>query len=135
MAASHNAVCEVAQDGVRYVLRRNPIRAEQLAASRADKQARVEQLMGKRNGYLREHPRAAVATAEKAVHAKIQGLKIDDWLQVEVQGRTYVTGKELAALEKAAQLEGCYVIKTDFPVSAVSKPEVHDRYKDLTQVE
>src|SRR2546422_6108714 len=31
-------VCEVQQDGVRYVLRRNPIRAAQRAASRADKQ-------------------------------------------------------------------------------------------------
>src|SRR5216684_1107941 len=94
-------VCEVAQAGVRYVLRRNPVRAEELAASRADKQARVEQLMVKRNGYLREHLRAAVATAEKAVRARIQRLKIDDWLQVEVQGRTLVLRVDSAALEQA----------------------------------
>src|SRR6266852_434645 len=130
-----SAVCEVAQDGVRYVLRRNPVRAEELAASRADKQARVEQLMVKRNGYLGEHPRAAVATAEKAVRARIQRLKIDDWLQVEVQGRTLVLRVDAGAREEAAQLDGCYVIKTDLPVSAASKQEVHDRYKDLTQVE
>src|SRR5437588_6578207 len=37
-------VCEVQQDGVRHVLRRIPIRAAQLAASRADKQTYVEQL-------------------------------------------------------------------------------------------
>jgi hypothetical protein len=35
-------VCEIQQEGVRYVLWRNPLRAEQLAASRADEQARVE---------------------------------------------------------------------------------------------
>ena len=34
-------VCEVQQDGVRYVLRRHPIRAAQRAASRADKQTSV----------------------------------------------------------------------------------------------
>src|SRR6266403_1921420 len=130
-----SAVCEVRQDGLRYVLRRNPVRAEELAASRADKQARVEQLMVKRNGYLREHPRAAVATAEKAVRAKIQRLKIDAWLQIEVQGRTLVLREDSGAREEAAQLDGCYVIKTDLPVSAASKQEVHDRYKDLTQVE
>jgi len=130
-----SAVCEVAQDGVRYVLRRNPVRAEELALSRADKQARVEQLLVKRNGYLREHPRAAVATAEKAVRARIQQLKIDAWLQVEVQGRTLVLRVDSAAREEAAQLDGCYVIKTDLPMSAVSTQEVHDRYKDLTQVE
>src|SRR5436853_5020687 len=37
-------VREVQQDGVRYVLRRHPIRAAQRAASRADKQTSVEQL-------------------------------------------------------------------------------------------
>jgi Transposase DDE domain len=130
-----SAVCEVAQDGVRYVLRRNPVRAEEIAVSRTDKQARVEQLMAKRNGYLRAHPRAAVATAEKAVRARIQQLKIDAWLQVEVQGRTLVLRVDSAVREEAAQLDGCYVIKTDLPVSAVSTQEVHDRYKDLTQVE
>lgn len=130
-----SAVCEVAQDGVRYVLRRNPVRAEEIALSRADKQARLEQLLVKRNGYLREHPRAAVATAEKAVRARIQQLKIDAWLQVEVQGRTLVLRVDSAAREEAAQLDGCYVIKTDLPMSAVSTQEVHDRYKDLTQVE
>src|SRR5437016_401840 len=130
-----SAVCEVAQDGVRYVLRRNPVRAEELAASRADKQARVEHFIAERNGYLGEHPRAAVATAEKAVQARIQRLKIDDWRQVEVHGRTLALRVDSAAHEQAAWLDGCYVIKTDLPVSAASKQEVHDRYKDLTQVE
>src|SRR6266567_7128255 len=86
-----SAVCEVTQDGVRYVLRRNPVRAEELAASRADKQARVEQFIAERNRYLGEHPRAAVATAEKAVQARIQRMKIDDWLQVEQAFRTCKT--------------------------------------------
>ncbi|PYU71136.1 MAG: hypothetical protein DMG52_23470 [Acidobacteria bacterium] len=65
----------------------------------------------------------------------MQRLKIDDWLQVEVQGRTLALRVDSAAHEQAARLDGCYVIKTDLPVSAVSKQEVHDRYKDLTQVE
>jgi hypothetical protein len=70
-------VCEVQQDGVRYVLRRNPLRAEQLAASRPDKRARVERLVEERNSYLAAHRRAQVSTAEKAVQAKIVQLKID----------------------------------------------------------
>jgi hypothetical protein len=129
------AVCEVQQGGVRYVLRRNPIRAEQLAASRADKQARVEQLRQERNRYLAAHPRAQVATAEKALRAKIAQLKIHAWLQVEAEGRTVKLAVNQPALEEAARLDGCYVIKTDLPESAASKQAVHDRYKDLTQVE
>ena len=128
-------VCEVEQEGVRYVLRRNPIRAEQLAASRADKQARVEQLRQDRNRYLDQHPRAKVATAEKAVRAKIAQLKIEAWLEVEAEGRTLKLTVNQPALEEASRLDGCYVIKTDLPESAASKQVVHDRYKDLTEVE
>jgi hypothetical protein len=128
-------VCEVERGGVRYVLRRNPIRAEQLAASRADKQATVEHLRQGRERYLDQHPRAKVATAEKALHAKIAQLKIAAWLQVQTQGRTLKLTVNQPALEEASRLDGCYVIKTDLPESAASKQVIHDRYKDLTQVE
>src|ERR1035441_1384673 len=37
-------ICQVQHEGIRYVLRRNPLRAAQLAAARADKQACVERL-------------------------------------------------------------------------------------------
>jgi hypothetical protein len=129
------AVCEVEQDGVRYVLRRNPSRAEQLAASRADKQMRVEQFVKQRNLYLTEHPRAKVATAEKTLLAKVERLKIDAWLLVEVKERSLQLHVNQAALEEASRLDGCYVLKTDLAASVASKQEVHDRYKDLAQVE
>src|SRR5258708_1698661 len=104
-------VCEVQQAGVRYVLRRNPIRAEQLAASRADKQTFVEQLRQKLNGYLDKHPRARPATAEKALRAKIAQLKIHAWLQVETEARALRLTVNQPALEEASRLDGCYVIK------------------------
>jgi len=128
-------VCEVEREGVRYVLRRNPLRAEQLAASRADKQATVERLREDRNRYLEQRPRAKVATTEKALRAKIAQLKIEAWLEVRTEGRTVQLVLNQPALEEAARLDGCYVIKTDLPASAASAQVIHDRYKDLTQVE
>jgi len=128
-------ICEGQQDGVRYILRRNPLRAEQLVRSRAGKQARVERLRQERNQYLAEHPRAQVATAQKALRAKIAQLKIEGWLEVETDGRTLKLRVDAAALEEAARLDGCYVIKTDLPESAASKEVVHQRYKDLAVVE
>ena len=128
-------ICEVQQEGVRYVLRRNPLRAEQLAAARADKQACVERLCEERNRYLREHPRARVATAEKQVRAKIARLKIAPWLEVQAQARSVQVAVNAAAREQAARLDGCYVIKTDLAESVASPQVVHDRYKDLAQVE
>ena len=129
------AVCEVQQEGLRYVLRRNPLRAEQLAASRTDKQARLERLRADRNRYLAEHPRAKVTTGEKALRAKIAQLKIKAWLAVEAEGRTLKLTVNQPALEEASRLDGCYAIKTDLPERAASKQVVHDRYRDLAEVE
>ena len=128
-------VCEIQQAGVRYVLRRNPLRAEQLDASRKDKQARVEQLLEERNHYLAAHPRAKVSTAEKAVRAKIVQLKIQAWLQVDSEGRSLKLRVNPLARDEASRLDGCYVIKTDLPPSAASGQVIHDRYKDLAEVE
>jgi hypothetical protein len=128
-------VFQVSQEGVRYVLRRNPLRAEQLAASRADKRARVERWVAERNRYLAEHRRARVTTAERAVQAKIVKLKIDSWLQVKTEGRRLQLAVDEAVLAESSRLDGGYVLKTDLPASAASPQVVHDRYKDLAQVE
>jgi transposase len=135
MGLFEKQVCEVDHEGVRLVLRRNPDRAKQLAASRANKKASVEQLMAERNRYLAEHRRAWVSSAKKKVRAKIQQLKIDRWLRVKAKGRSLRLVVDEAALEQVSRLDGCYVIKTDLPGEAASKQVVHDRYKDLAQVE
>lgn len=128
-------VCEVEQEGVRYVLRRNPLRAQQLAASRSSKQTRVEELQKNGNDYLAQHPRAKLSTAEAKLRKKIAQLKIDQWLLVEGQGRTLQLKVNASALAEASRLDGCYVIKTDLPSTVADTQVVHDRYKDLTQVE
>ncbi len=81
-------LCEVSHEGLRYVLRRNPLRADELSAARADKKVSVERLREALNRYLAEHPRARSVTAERTVRAKISQLKLDSWLAVEVEGRS-----------------------------------------------
>ncbi len=39
------------------------------------------------------------------------------------------------ALKEEALLDGCYVIKTDLPKKKADQKMVHDRYRDLAQVE
>ena len=39
------------------------------------------------------------------------------------------------ALAQAAQLDGCYVLKSDLPADVAHKKTIHDRYKDLAEVE
>jgi hypothetical protein len=128
-------LCEVSDKDVRYVLRRNPLRADELSASRADKKASVERLQGTLNRYLTEHPRAQPSTAERTVHAKISHLKLDAWLAVEVEKRSLKLTVNQTALEEISRLDGCYAMKTDLPEKAATKQVIHDRYKDLAEVE
>jgi hypothetical protein len=135
MALFDDQVCEIRQEGLRYVLRRNPARAEEMAASRASKQASVEELVKERTRYLAQHAKAKASAAEKKVRAKIARLKAGAWLRMETEGRSLKLIADEEARQEAARLDGCYVLKTDLPETAASKQVVHDRYKDLTEVE
>jgi len=54
---------------------------------------------------------------------------------VAEQERRVVVTVDEAALAEAARLDGCYALRTDLPKTLVAKEIVHDRYKDLAQVE
>ncbi len=62
----------IADDGVRYVLRRNPMRAEEIDRSRKDKLASLEEAARRYNHYLKEHPRAKLEAAERILKQKAQ---------------------------------------------------------------
>jgi hypothetical protein len=72
-------LCEIQDGDVRYVLRRNPLRAKEMAASRASKLAAVQGLADEKNRYLAEHPRADDYAAWKKVSEKKKplGAKFD----------------------------------------------------------
>ncbi len=128
-------VCEVQNDGVRYVLRRNPRRVEEIAATRQGKRRSVQGLVESQTAYLRDHPRAKMATAEKKVRQKISRLRIDSWLGLQVEKGSLRLVVDDAKLAEVSRLDGCYVIKTDLPQEAADTETVHDRYKDLAMVE
>jgi len=126
---------EVEDDGIRYILRRNSVRVKEINESRLSKRNSVEKLVNKKNIYLCEHARAKVETAIKDVNQKIVQLKLDKWLSVRSQQRALELKVDDQALEEASLLDGCYVIKTDVPKEAADKQIIHDRYKDLADVE
>ena len=73
-------------DGGRYVVRRNPARAEVLAASRADKLTTLQTAAETANAYLNEHPRAAAKTQLARLKAKSETLGLDKVVQVAGSG-------------------------------------------------
>jgi hypothetical protein len=135
LARFADQVYEVEAAGRRYILRRNPQRAAEVAAGRQDKQHTVEQFVGKKNAYLHAHPRAQVAVALREVQTKLVRLHVEEWLRVEAEERTLRLRLDEAAQGNAARLDGCYVLQTDLPRTVVAAQVVHDRYKDLALVE
>ena len=123
------------QEGLRYVLRRNPVRAEEMAGSRKSKLDALKVDTDKRNEYLRLHPKAKVAVALRAVEARAQRLKIRSLIRWEAKHRELQMSVDEEALTEAARLDGCYALKTDLPKAMASKERVHARYKDLALVE
>lgn len=126
---------EVEDEGIRYIFRRNPIRAAEIAKSRSSKQQSVENLVKIQNAYLKDHPRAKVETALKKIEAKINRLNIKTWLAITVQNRVLTLSIDDEAIAEGSKLDGCYVIKTDLLIADIEAQIIHDRYKDLAMVE
>jgi transposase len=117
------------------VLRRNPVRAKELAEGREEKWHALKRFVDEQNRYLTEHPKAKPQTAWKKVTTKAEKLKVDAWVVLEHHERAITAHLDEEKKQTLARLDGCYVIKSDLPKTAADKQTVHDRYKDLTQVE
>jgi hypothetical protein len=126
---------EVESEGIRYLARRNPQRAQELEAQREDK---WQHLLGRaraRNIYLAQHPKARVETALKEVRVYARTLRIDAWVRVEKRGRAVQVLRDETALAELTRLDGCYVLKTDVAAGTASAETLHARYKDLGVIE
>jgi len=129
-----NELCEVIDDTIRYVLRRNPFRADEMAQCRQEKKASIQKIIAKKNLYLTEHPAAKESVAVDAIEDRIEAYRLASWLSIEVVDRQIILKEAEAGLTEMSKLDGCYVMKTDLPAN-VAKETIHDRYKDLAEVE
>jgi hypothetical protein len=125
----------LAEEGVRYVLRRNPVRAQEVREARHAKLATLQALVAKHNHYLTEHPRADAQGALQKLLARATTLRLSDWVELTFVERTITLTINADAQTEAAKLDGCYVLKTDLTPAQAPKEMVHDRYKDLASVE
>ncbi|MFH1090175.1 MAG: IS1634 family transposase, partial [Pseudomonadota bacterium] len=128
-------LCEVEYGGVRYILRRNPVRADEMAAGRASKLSALQSLAEKQNAYLAAHPKADPDRAFDLVVEKRNHLGLWDWVRIKDDDRRIILEVEEDTLREISELDGCYALQTDLPAAVASKELVHDRYKDLGMVE
>lgn len=119
----------------RYILRRNPVRQEEIRATRANKKVVIQREVERLNSYLSEHPRAQEKTARKNLEKRLTSLGVSGWLSVEIAERKIRLTENQEALEEMSKLDGCYVLRTDLRLEQADKHLIHARYKGLTQVE
>ena len=122
-------------EGLRYVLRRNPLRAQEVWDIRHAKLATLRAHVAKQNQYLTDHPRANAQGALQKLMVKAEKLRIVDWVELTLKERVLTLTVNASAQQEAAKLDGCYVLKTDLTPAQAPKELVHDRYKDLASVE
>jgi transposase len=128
-------LCEVDDNGIRYVLKRNPRRAAEVQAAREDKLEKLRERCQAETEYLKEHPHAAEEKAAKRLEEVAKRLVLGSLVTVVVEERRASLQIIEDEWSKARELDGCYVLKTDIPKDVLSKEKVHDRYKDLAKVE
>jgi transposase len=122
--------------GVRYILRRNPVRMKEIAKQKNSKLQALEKKILKENAYLKEHPKAKVETAAKKMRGYARKLKIEKWVTVRKNGTHIAMKVDKDKLSEESKFDGCYVIKTNVAETAETHTAIiHERYKDLSNVE
>ena len=124
-----------AQD--RYVIRCNPVRKNEIGFNRDQRIATIKQVIDVSNQYLSEHPRAKSQVQLKKITEKIKNFKLSKALSVssDHDDSAVILTINNEALDMLGSLDGCYAMKTNLGKQTLKAKVIHDRYKDLAQVE
>jgi transposase len=121
--------------GIRYILRRNPIRQSEIRKNREDIFKSFKDAVEKKNAYLISHRGSKTQTHIKLLKSWITKRKLAECLEIKESKRVISFEINKNALSEKEKLDGCYIIKTNVPPKTATVREIHDRYKDLKHVE
>jgi len=132
-----DTLCEVIipEEGIRYVLRRNPTRAEELTKNCQEKINFIQKKVHLANTYLVDHPKAKIETQEKHLQSLINWRKLNSFIRLEKKERTFNLIIDEDKQKEVTKFDWCYVMKTDLTIEQSTKEIIHNRYKDLAKVE
>ena len=126
---------EVEDKGIRYILRRNPVRMEEIRKNRNERIFKIESYCEELNLKLTNKVRSREDVALKDLLNKITQLKLTKIFTVRVKDRRLSLEKNVVLLEELSLLDGCYVIKTNIKKEELNTEKVHSAYKNLSFVE
>ena len=126
---------EVRHGSVRLILRRSAALRQQAARRRADKLAKLQALITARNAFEEAAKRAKPETGLRTLQVWVKRYKLDAFVHIVLYEGRLVATLDTAAQAEATVLDGCYVLETDVPQTALDASTIHDRYRDLHEVE
>lgn len=126
---------EIEHAGIRYFLRKNPVRKQEIRTNRDEKIQKIRTTIEQSNQYLSAHPKAKTGVAIRKLNEKISALKLNKIISCSLSERKISMEINETALLEVQKLDGCYVIKTNVSKEYLDKETAHSRYKDLAQVE
>ena len=124
MELFEDSLGEVIHEGVRYIVRRNPMRQKEIERTREAKLQRLEAFVSEENTYLAHHRKADPDIAARNITTRIAHLKMDAWVRAVREGRTVQLVVDEKARTGVAALDGCYVIKSERPTGRRSTPGI-----------
>ena len=125
----------VADNGRRYVLRRNPAMTKRTRSRRTDQLSRVQAKVDSRNELVANSQRADPAVSLRSANKWLQTYKLHKYVSADLRDRMVHLVVDEEARTHLESLDGCYVVITDVPVDEASAQTIWDRYGDLQRVE
>lgn len=128
-------LCEVEDAGIRYIVRRNPLRKKEIEANRNDRIKKIYQFQEGLNSELKGKPRKKLDVALRKLNEKIHQYKLNKIFTVVLDGRVLLVSENEKNLKEASKLDGCYVLKTNIQENDMNAKQIHASYKNLAFVE
>lgn len=125
----------VAENGQRYVLRRNPAMTRRTRSRRTDQLSRVQAKVDARNELVANSKRADPAVSLRSANKWLKTYKLHKYVSAELRERMVHLVIDEDARAELESLDGCYVVITDVPVKEASAQTIWNRYGDLQLVE
>jgi len=128
-------VAEVEHEGKRLVVRRDPATQRKEEQRRDDKLAELGRRVAERNAFVKQSPRAQPEAGLRSLQQWVKKHKLESFVTLALEDRTLTWTVDEEAKAQAALLDGCYCLESDVSAEKLDAQTVHDRYKDLQQVE
>lgn len=130
-----NNLKSIEHKGLRYIFRRNPVRAQETQKERENRLKDVRKKIQQENERLKTALKASLTVSKRKLQGMIDRLEISDFVKLTRKKREFFLEVNQEKLNEKSRFDGCYVWTTDWKETELSNDQVFENYKNLKYVE